>query len=307
MHSNDFSYSILTILITLALVLIFLFVHYRSHCRREARIQVKRRPDQEKLQDINQALAPFGFAYSLTQDIFYSKQDAWQKDFGYSKLYDEMAPVMNMIIDCEPIYFEYNGKKWLIELWKGQYGIMTGAEVGIYYHMGPAPGDAPESLFYTAASPKEQLPITMSLYKNGKPLFRRGENHWWLTGFVLGEFSYPGELMLHVSLSFEDYGMMEAFIKGCLQAGYRQEDLHVQCGTVSLCLYQPKHSTANGCCRLYREWVQWQNHFNCRIFAHVTKGFDRTIDRLDYLMLAYPGIFRLLTKTGRFAWERKRR
>ena len=32
------------------------------------------------------------------------------------------------IIDCEPIYFSYGGKRWLIELWKGQYALTTGAE-----------------------------------------------------------------------------------------------------------------------------------------------------------------------------------
>ena len=37
-----------------------------------------------------------------------------------------------MIMDCEPVEFSYGGKRWLIELWKGQYGITTGGEIGIY-------------------------------------------------------------------------------------------------------------------------------------------------------------------------------
>ena len=42
-----------------------------------------------------------------------------------------------MIIDCEPINFEYNGKKWLIEFWKGQYDLTTGCEIGVYKAVGP--------------------------------------------------------------------------------------------------------------------------------------------------------------------------
>ena len=37
-----------------------------------------------------------------------------------------------MIIDCEPICFMYGGKNWMIELWKGQYGLETGGEIGVY-------------------------------------------------------------------------------------------------------------------------------------------------------------------------------
>lgn len=37
-----------------------------------------------------------------------------------------------MIIDTEPIRFYHNHKNWFITFWKGQYGIVTGAEIGVY-------------------------------------------------------------------------------------------------------------------------------------------------------------------------------
>lgn len=40
----------------------------------------------------------------------------FQRDLGYCKLYDDSAATMDMIIGCEPIYFTYGGKDWLIEL-----------------------------------------------------------------------------------------------------------------------------------------------------------------------------------------------
>ena len=91
----------------------------------------------ERIEELNRDLKPFGFAYDYTQDIFYSIMDCWQRNFGYFRLYDEACAAFSMIIDCEPIYFNYNGKKWMIEFWKGQYGMTTGGEVGIYYTSGP--------------------------------------------------------------------------------------------------------------------------------------------------------------------------
>ncbi len=307
MSFDTLLFCIVTIIFILILVLCSLFCHYRSLCRRKAKCQVKAQSDKKKLQEINHVLAPFGFAYDPSKDIFYSLENAWQKEFGYGKLYDDLAPLMNMAIDCEPIYFDYDGKKWLIEFWKGQYGITTGAEIGLYVNDGEEPGKSPEDLFYSCVPPKDQLPITMALYKNGKLLFQRSQNHWWLTGFVLGEFSYPGELMLNLSLAFENLEMMDAFLTGCCQAGYQKEDLCVSCSTVSLCLYRPKNTRKPHCCKIYQKYVQWQNRLNCRLYAHVTKSFGRTIDRLYYLMLAYPHIFRFLTRTGRLAWEKRQK
>lgn len=307
MHLDTLLFCVSAIIFILILVLGSIFCHYRSLCRKKAKCQVKAQGDKEKLREINHALAPFGFAYDFAKDIFYSLENAWQKEFGYGRIYDDMAPFMNMAIDCEPIYFDCHGKKWLIEFWKGQYGITTGAEAGLYVNDGKHPGKSPEDLFYSCVPPKDQLPITMALYKNGKLLFQRSQSHWWLTGFILGEFSYPGELMLDISLDFEDLEMLGAFLAGCYRAGYQKEDLCVSCSRVSLCLYRPKNTHKPHCRRIYQKYIQWQNRLNCKLYAHVTKGFDRTIDRLYYLMLAYPHIFRLLTGAGRMAWEKRQK
>ena len=88
----------------LLLLILICCIRYRRHKR--AKCRVRERCDHEKLSDINQALEPFGFAYDLKRDIFYSLRDAWQRNFGYGKIYDEMAPTMNMIIHSEPIKFE---------------------------------------------------------------------------------------------------------------------------------------------------------------------------------------------------------
>ena len=282
-----------------AIIVIMIVFLMRYHRKRKAKRLVKERDDRQKLVDINRALEPFGFAYSILKDIFYSLEDAWQRDFGYGKLYDEMAPVMNMIIDCEHVYFEYDNKKWMIEFWKGQYGITTGAEIGIYVK--ETSEEEGDKIFYDCASKEEQLPISMTLYKNGKAMFWRKKNHWWLTGFVLGEFSYPAELMVEAVITFPKQDMMESFIDGCCQAGYQEEDLHVNYRSVMLRFYHPRTQQEFRYGKLYRRFKEWQNHHNCKLYRRITKDYVRTVDKLDYLMLAYPRVFKMITRMGRCA------
>lgn len=302
MHINWIVFGVIA-----ALVLLFIFLcvlriqhHKRAKCR------VRRRSDADKLSDINRALEPFGFAYDLRRDIIYSLKNAWQRQFGYGKIYDEMAPVMNMMIHSEPIYFEYKNRRWMIEFWKGQYGVTTGAEAGIYVEKEREDEKDPEEVFYQCAAEEEELPISMTLYKNGKRLFQRSRKHWWLTGFSLGEFSWPGELMMEVSLTFPDFEMMEAFLEGCYYAGYQPEDFRIWYKRVCFRVYQPKTRQPSKYKRVLGRWIQWQNRHNCKIYKRVTKDFVRTIDKLDYLMQAYPRIFGIIMKTGRIAWGKKR-
>lgn len=292
-------------IIAAVVCVIGIIIYIRCLHHKKARARVRSRSDAQKLHDINEAIKPFGFAYDLRRDIFYSLKDAWQREMGYGKLYDEMAPVMNMIIDCEPIYFEYDNRRWMIELWKGQYGITTGAEVGIYVEEKRGKEKDPEDIFYQAVSDKEELLLSMTLYKNGKRLFQKEKTHWWLTGFRLGEFSYPGELMLYASIQFPNQEMQDAFIKGCFQAGYQPEDLHIRCNRVTLDLYHPKTPQHFLRGKFYCRFIQWQNRHNCKLYLHVTKAFTRTIDKVDYLMMAYPRIFRMLVKLGRIGWKKK--
>lgn len=288
--------------IVLLLLLLLLICCLRYHRHKKAKYSVKVRSDEEKLRDINSALKGFGFAYDISKDIFYSLEDAWQKKMGYGKIYDEMAPSMNMVIDCEPIYFEYNDRLFMIELWKGQYGITTGAEVGIY--TAEMQDKDADKIFYHAAAEEDQLLMNITLWKNGKKMFQRGRIHWWLTGFRLGEFSYPGELMMEVSISFTESEMLDAFVRGCYQAGYLPDNLHIWCNRVEFRFATPKtKQPVKRKCR--KRLAQWQNRHNCRLYCRVTRCFDRTIDKLDYLMQAYPRVFHMILKMGRIGSDRK--
>lgn len=182
----------------------------------------------EKIEDyhsLNQVLEEAGYSYDTSQDIFYSNLNAWQRDMGYCRLYDEAAALLSMIIDCEPIYFNYNNKHWLIEFWKGQYGMTTGCEIGVYSTDGPVLNTGIyNNTFYDCASDEELLDMSFTLRKNGKTLLERRGRHWWLTGFKLGEFSEPWELVAYINITLKDKEMRNEFIKGLIKAGYSKRD-----------------------------------------------------------------------------------
>ena len=156
---------------------------------------------------------------------------------GYCRLYDKAAPNFNMIMDCEPVTFSYGGKRWLIEFWKGQYGITTGAEVGIYNTgLDDIHSDRFTGTFYQKISDAEMLPMAFVLRRNGKVIMRRKGIHWWLTGFRLGEFSQPGALTMDIKITFPNREMCLAFAGALTDIGYRRGEFSTRFHTVKMCI-----------------------------------------------------------------------
>jgi UDP-2,3-diacylglucosamine pyrophosphatase LpxH len=197
-----------------------------------------------------------GFRYDPRQDIIYSKMYPLQRDFGYAYGYDAAALGMNAIIDCEPIFFDYAGKTWMIELWKGQYGLETGCEIGVYNRtigstsfvysildatVGKRPNDPNPShgLFFDCASDSELLLMSSTLYRNGHKVFSRGpERHWWLTGFKWGLLSEPEDLTMDVSIECLDAVMTSALVGALTGMGY--QNVHTNVNTVTFTFGTPK-------------------------------------------------------------------
>ena len=173
-----------------------------------------------------------GFLYDPTQDIIYSRIDALQYYLGYGYMYDATAiAAINAVIDCEPIFFTANNKMWMIELWKGQYGLETGCEIGIYTRPTNPPAyysvldaligarnyDPSHSYFYQCADQQDWLVMSFTLKRNGVPLFTRDSKdsqpgtHWWLTGFKWGVYSTPDELSMDISIDIPDANILSGF------------------------------------------------------------------------------------------------
>lgn len=241
-----------------------------------------------------------GFTYSKEQDIFYSTLNAWQRNFGYSRLYDEAAAHFGMIVDSEPVYFVYDEKRWLIEFWKGQYGMTTGSEVGIYNTKRPdisMPGILNDT-FYDCAGDEDMLYISYTLYKDGRELFRREGKHWWLTGFKLGEFSQPSDLIMHISLSLKDKDMLDAFMEGILETGYLYNELTISGNTVHLIFDEPRSTQPHSRTKETEDFMQRYNKQNCDRFLELTRDYNGTASKLAVIQKKDPEIYNSIMNMG---------
>lgn len=246
-----------------------------------------------KFVDINKDIKPFGFAYYRPQNMFYSLMDCWQREFGYCRLYDEGCAAFSMIIDCEPVYFDYAGKKWLIEFWKGQYGMTTGCEIGIYNTTVPYI-DVPGlfyGTFYEAVSDEERMPLAFTLIKKGKVLFYRKELHWWLTGFRLGEFSEPEDLVMHAQLTLKDIEMRDAFIEGLVHAGYKRSEIAYRDTTVGFVYDKPRNRQPLTRNPVMEFMMQTNNKRNCFAYNEATKLIGDPLDKFVFVKENAPKVY----------------
>lgn len=158
-------------------------------------------------------LLNLGFDLDLDQIVFYSTINPWQRNFGFCEVYDMAAPLIGCHYNTERFKFDYKGMEWMIQPWKGQYGITTGAEIGIYHK----PKDRTTD-FYDCVSDEEMIPMGFKLYKNrhnGKGwelLFERPvQPHWWSTGFKVGEVTSWKDLLCDYTLTLKDQDMLNGF------------------------------------------------------------------------------------------------
>lgn len=247
---------------------------------------------------LDKAMGTFGYAYDMSQDMFYSTMDAWQRKMGYCRLYDETAAPTGMIVDCEPIYFEYAGKRWLIELWKGQYDLVTGCEIGVYtsdWTNIPIPLIY-KNLFYHSASDEDLLEMHITLMKNGKTLFQRKDKHWWLTGFKLGEFSKPSELTMNVLITFKDEEMRDAFVDGFNRAGYSSNEIIIKDKTIGFTFCKPRSPQPYTRTRITDWMIQVKNKYLCGKYQDISKPVDSLTSKIILMMVQAPEIYKAIKK-----------
>ncbi len=289
--------------IFIVLCVIFFFLNYRR--RRKIICRVRDMECCRKINILNELIRPLGFFYDECADAFFTRTDAWQHEFGYRALFDRTAPRFHMVFDCEPVYFDYDERTWLIEFWKGQYGINTGGEVGVYCADGfLAPEQYPYAQFHGVPESR-MLPMSIELKRRGKLLLDAQKLHWWLAGFRLGEFSRPGELTMDISLTFPDDSMMYSFVDSLRKMGYGDCDLCLCGHTVSLTFSVP-HTKRRGFWQgLRSKLAQWENDLFVRLFRWATHPFSCTADRLLYLYYFIPSAFRHTVGIRRSCGKRK--
>lgn len=247
---------------------------------------------QEKCCLLNDLCTPLGYHYNCPEDIFTTNLDAWQKEFGYTYAYDRFAPLFDMVFDALPVYFDYAGRTWLIEFWKGQYGVTTGAEIGVYHADTIVPESKRKTTLFHAVSEEEMLEMSLSLQRNGIPLAHLKKRHWWLTAFCVGIFSYPRELRLNLTITFPNCEMLSSFARALLELGYTSKDLS-SCNHKLTFFFAVPYGDRCGClCRMVRRFALWRDKMLCKIYNQMVQPLTDTADQLLYLYFYLPAAFR---------------
>ena len=293
-------------LLFFALLLLALFC-INHWCRKKNIQKVNNLSTDAKYTLINELIEPFGYCYVPAQDIFTTHNNAWQRNMGYRALYDESAVHLNMVFDCLPVYFNYQGRTWLIEFWKGQYGINTGGEIGLYYADRILTNDELPKAHFRCVEDDDMLKMSLSLIRNDKNAAQLAGRHWWLTTFRLGCFSQPSELHLQTSITFSSPEMANAFINGLLNTGYSGREIYRYYNTISFTFaHSPKNE--EGFRRLRIRIAQWSNQFWCKAYLHITRPFSLSVDRVLYLYYYLPFVFRKTLRIHKYKknWKRGR-
>lgn len=178
-------------------------------------------------------------SYMVSADgYFYTNDDPWQRNFGFNALYDYATPYTFMYYDTFRVFFDYGEykegeldgveagtpKKWMIQPWKGQYGmVLYGAELGVYTK--PATRVTPH---YDCANDEDRLLMKMTVYKDEKEAFSMPyKEYWWITGFKPGalinytDMSKPhSQLTIDFTLDFPTNEMAQLFAAGLEERGF---------------------------------------------------------------------------------------
>lgn len=271
-------------------------------CRRKKIIcKINSMDCQAKCSLIDELVYPFGYKFHCDCGFFSSTVDAPQKQAGYTWLYDYMAPRFRMVFDSLPVYFDYRGRTWLIEFWKGQYGINTGAEIGIYHADTIIPEKDYKNAWFSCAEEEEMLDCSFLLCNGGNECVCNTGRHWWLTAFLVGCFSRPSCLSMESCIRFPNREMLCAFVEGLRRAGCQEGSISVRGLSVCFVFLNVRTTSYNLITRIFRRFSQWENRIFCKLFLWVTRPFFCTEDRILYLYYYLPAAFRKLLRLRRFS------
>ena len=178
--------------------------------------------------DRNQVLS---YRYSYVDDYYYTDNDnSWQRNYGYAKYYDLVAPYLLLEYDYIRVFFTYEDKDWMVQCWKGQYGLVFyGAECGIYCK---PHSDEADTVFTTYRCPEESdwIDMSMTMYHsdlNGvyqRELTCDYGRRWWCTGFKPGHLRQQEpatELRTEHRLTFKNAEMARLFAEGLQDCGFK--------------------------------------------------------------------------------------
>ena len=147
-----------------------------------------------------------GFECQVYDLLIYATTECWMRSFGFCFFYDFFCyttPFFNYI--TRRFKFEYADKEWMVQVWKGNYLVANGAEVGIYNRDKGKIGT-----YYDCYD--GMMNMTLNLTCGDTLIYDISGLHWWLNGFKLGDTLYkPSSMTLSFSIELLDEEMANAF------------------------------------------------------------------------------------------------
>lgn len=150
-----------------------------------------------------------GYYIDFNQNYVYTGIDVWQREMGFNIFYDIFCYLTPFFFHytTQRVKFNYQGKDWMFQMWKGRYAIANGGELGIYTRP-----EEKEGSFYDCGADEDMLVMSVAVYHGDELLFKHGPMlHWWVTGFAINDTAYlPESLTLFATIEMRDEEMLEA-------------------------------------------------------------------------------------------------
>ena len=171
------------------------------------------------------------YQYSYIDDYYYTNdKEAWQYHFGFGRLYDIASPYLLLEYDYIRVFFTYENKDWMLQMWKGQYGLVFyGGEIGIYNREHSEDGVS-DWAFYNCPGEEDWLNMELTLWHeelNGtwtREFTREYDKYWWCTGFKNGHLRQEepaDELRMTGRITFKDEEMAKIVADGLKECGFK--------------------------------------------------------------------------------------
>ena len=182
--------------------------------------------------------AILGYRYHYADDYYYTDdRDCWQSKFGFLNAFDLVCPYILLEYDYIRTHFDYGDRSWMIQLWKGQYGmVFYGSEIGVYCREKLAPDEEITAFTHydCCVSEYDRLGMEMTLYwdenNDGNYVYqfsRPYDKYWWCTGFKSGHLwqtEPASELRMVSRIDLKDEEMADAFTAALENCGFRRSD-----------------------------------------------------------------------------------
>jgi len=159
--------------------------------------------------DDGRGIIGIGYDYDIKNQTLLTSPKSWHTDMGFNPFFDMGAWLLGFYLNTERVRFQYNGRDYMLQLWKGLYWGLNGCEIGLYEK---EPGN---SVFYDTS--ETMLEISMQVYQGGELYLDYGPAPtWWAGGFrhakpIFEQLTAPN-LRMAGTIRFEEKGMLDAFL-----------------------------------------------------------------------------------------------